>query len=146
MTTIDVSAQFGGRDAAEAVLPHFWALKSALKGTTLVGFPFRELAFILRVDGEINTYGQSGAGNVRFDKKGTYVSVDLGLTHEDLAGRGPAEVAAFVAGEIMSSVPLLRGLGDARLEGVDWVALETGLHTFSAAYKAQVGAGVTRQE
>jgi hypothetical protein len=146
VTTIDVSAQFGGRDAAKAVLPHFWALKSALKGAMLVGFPFRELAFILRVDGDVNTYGQSGAGNVQFDKKGAYVSVDLGLTHEDLAGRGPAEVATFVAGAIMSSVPLLRGLGDARLEAVDWGALETGLQAFSAAYKAQVGAGAARQE
>jgi hypothetical protein len=144
MTTIDVSAQFGGRDAAKAVLPHFWALKSALKGTTLVGFPFRELAFILRVDGEISSFGESGSGNVAFDSKGTYVSVDIGLTHEDLAGRGAAEVATFVAGAIVSSVTLLRGLGDPRLEGVDWGALETGLQAFSAAYKAQVGAGVTR--
>jgi hypothetical protein len=132
-TTIDVAAQFGGHDAAEAVLPHFWALKAALKRTTLVGCPFRQLTFILRVDGEVNSYGQSGAGNIKFAKKGTCVSVDIGVTHEDLAGRGTTELATFVAGAIMSSVSLLRGLGDARLKGVDWGALETALQAFSSA-------------
>ena len=56
MTTIDVSAQFGGPDAAEAVLPHFRALKAALKGKSFGGFPFPQLAFILRVDGAVEAY------------------------------------------------------------------------------------------
>lgn len=136
-TSIDVSAQFGGRDASQAVLPHFRALKSALKGKTFGGFPFPKLTFILRVDGEVNAYGQSGAGSIDFDKKGGYVSVDIGITREDQAGRGPADLSAFVAGAILSSVSLLRGLGDARLEGVDWEALESAVKAFSGAYKAQ---------
>jgi hypothetical protein len=144
MTTIDVAAQFGGRDAAQAVLPHFWALKAALKGTTVVGCPFWQLTFILRVDGEVSRFGQSGAGNVQVTRKGTSVSVDIGITHEDLAGRGAAEVATFVAGAIMSSVSLLRGLGDARLKGVDWGALETALQAFSAAYEAKLAQGDAR--
>ena len=111
ITTIDVAAEFGGRDAAQAVPPHFRHLKAALKSIRFPGFPFRELAFILRVDGEINAFRQSGAGNVQFDKVG--VSVDIGITREDRAGRGDSELAAFVAGAIMSSVGLLRGLGDA---------------------------------
>src|SRR5215471_2201008 len=116
-TTIDVSAQFGGPDAAQAVLPHFRALKAALKGKSVMGFPFRELAFILRVDGDVNTYGQSGPGNVVFDKKGGYVSVDIGITRADRAGRGVAEVAAFLAAAINSSATFLKDLGDARLTG-----------------------------
>jgi hypothetical protein len=141
ITTIDVSAQFGGRDASQAVLPHFRALKSALKGKSFGGFPFPKLAFILRVDGEVTAFGESGAGNIDFDKKREYLSVDIGFTREDHAGRGPAEVSAFVAGAIMSSVPLLRGLGDARLKGVDWGALEAALQAFSDAYKAQFASG-----
>ena len=141
MTTFDVSAQFGGPDAAQAVLPHFRALKSALKGKAFGGFPFPRLAFILRVDGKVSAYGQSGAGNIEFDKKGGYVSVDIGITRHDLGGGGPAEVSAFVAGAIISSVSLLRGLGDARLKGVDWGALEIALQSFSAAYKAELAQG-----
>lgn len=137
-TSIDASAQYGGRDAFQAVLPHFRALKSALKGKSFGGFPFPELAFILRVDGNVNAYGQSGAGNVDFDKKGRYVSVDIGITREEWAGRGLAELSDFIAGAITSSVSLLRGLGDVRVEGVDWEALEAALQAFAGAYKAQL--------
>lgn len=140
-TTLDVSAQFGGRDAAQALLPHFQALKSALKGKFFGGFPFRQLAFILRVDGEVNAYDQSGPGNIQFGKEGRYVSVDIGITRDDQAGRGPADLSAFVAGAIMSSVSLLRGLGDPRLESVDWGALEVALQEFSDAYKARFAPG-----
>jgi hypothetical protein len=136
--TIEVSAEFGGRDAHRAISPHFLALKSALKGKSFRGFPFPQLDFILRVDGEVSSYGLSGAGNVRFDRTG--VSVDIGITR-DLAGRGAAEISDFVAGAILSSVSLLRGLGKPRLKGVDWGALETVLQAFSDAYKVQIAQG-----
>jgi hypothetical protein len=140
-TTIDVSAQFGGRDASQAVLPHFRALKSALKGKSVGGFPFPKLAFILRVDGEVNVYGQSGAGGIEFDKKGQYVSVDIGITHEDRAGRTDTELSAFVAEAIISSRDLLMKQEDARLEGADWGALQIALQGFSAAYQAEFAQG-----
>lgn len=138
MTTFEVSAQFGGRDAAQAFLPHFRALKSAVKGVSCSGFPFPQLAFILRVDGEVNTYGQSGVGNVEIDKKGRYVSVDIVITSADIAGRSVSEVAAFVAGAIVSSAEFLRRQEIARLERSDWEALETSLRAFSGVYEAEV--------
>lgn len=137
-TTLDFSAQIGGRDAAKALLPHFRALKSAAKGRTLAGFPFRELAFILRVDGEVAAYGQSGPGNIRVARKGGYVSVDIGITRDDQAGLGSEDIADFVAGAIVSSVNLLRNLGDARLGTVDWEALTGCLQDFAHAYRAEV--------
>ncbi|MBF5042123.1 hypothetical protein FGE12_06930 [Aggregicoccus sp. 17bor-14] len=136
-TTLEVSAQFGGRDAAQAVLPHFRALKSALEGKSFEGFPFPQLAFILRVDGEISSFDFSGAGSIDFDKKRRYVSVHIGITREDWTERRPVEVSALVADAIMSSVDLLRGCGNARLRGVDWISLENALKAFSAAYRAQ---------
>lgn len=140
-TTFDVSAQFGGRDAAQALLPHFQALKSALKGKSFGGFPFPKLAFILRVDGEVNAYDQSGPGNIQFDKKGRYLSVDIGITREDQAGREPADVSSFVARAFMSSVSLLRGIDDSRLKAVDWGALEAALRDISHAYMATFAQG-----
>lgn len=137
MTTLDVSAQFGGRDAHQAVLPHFRALKSALKDKSFAGFPFPVLAFILRVGGEVNPYGESGAGNIDFDKKGKYASVDIGIPREQWTGRSPTELSSFVAKAILSSVDLLRDKGDKRLKEVDWDALQVVLQAFVDAYQAQ---------
>jgi len=83
MAIIDFSAQFGGRDAAAAVLPHFKKLKSAAKGIYLSDFPFPKLAFILRVDGDVNQYGASGIDNMDIDAKRKYLSFDIVITRQD---------------------------------------------------------------
>lgn len=80
---IDFSAQFGGQDAADAVLKHFKALKAAAKGIELSGFPYPKLAFILRVDGEVSQYGFSGTGEPDVDRDGEYLSIDIGITIQD---------------------------------------------------------------
>jgi hypothetical protein len=80
---IDFSAEFGGRDAASAVLPHFHTLKAAAKGIAVTHFPYPELAFILRVDGEISQYGFSGTGEPDVDRDGEYLSIDIGITIQD---------------------------------------------------------------
>src|SRR5215470_19398209 len=134
MASIDVSAQFGGRDAAKAILPHLRALKSAHKGMSFEGFHFSQVAFILRVDGEVSAYHLSGAGDVECDRSGRYVSVDIGLAREDWVGRGAAEVSAFVISAIMSSVDVLRRIDDPRLAVTDWTSLENALKAFTAAY------------
>ena len=76
-TSIGFSAQFGGRDAADAVLPHFHALKAAACSIQIDSFPFPKLAFILRVDGSVQRYGRSGVEHVKVDRKGAFVSVDI---------------------------------------------------------------------
>ena len=136
-TRIDVAAQFGGDDAAQLVLPHFRALKAALRGIAFDGFPIPELAFILRVDGSVSAYGLSGAGNVEFDRKGRYVSIDIGITNADLEGGGDAELAEFIAESIRSSPGLLKNLGDQKLRGVDWSAVAAALESFANAYRAK---------
>ena len=138
MTTIDVSAEIGGLDADQAIRPHFRALKSALKGRSFEGFALAELTFILRVDGEVSAFGLSGPGNIDFDKKGQWVSVDIGIPTGNWIARGVSEIAAFVAGAILASVALLREQGGRRLEGTDWSALETALQAFCAAYAAEL--------
>jgi hypothetical protein len=139
MTVIDVSAQIGGLDAEPVLLPHFFALKSALQGRSFEGFPLRELAFILRVDGEVSTYGLSGPGNIDFDKKGQWVSVDIGITSTAWVGRKGSEISDFVANAILASVDLLKE--QERLEPTDWGALETTLESLCVAYKAQFSSG-----
>ena len=82
-TTIDFSAQFGGQDAADAVLPHFKALKAAAKGIEFSGFPYPEPAYILRVDGQVSQFGFSGTGEPDVDRDGEYLSIDIGVTIQD---------------------------------------------------------------
>ena len=81
--SIDFSAEFGGKDVAAAVPPHFRALKKASRELVMAEFPFAKLAFILRVDGEVNQYELSGAGHLEVDPNGGYLSVDIGIQRED---------------------------------------------------------------
>ena len=101
-TTIDFSAQFGGRDAATALLPHFQALKSVAKDITVDDFPYPQLAFILRVDGEVNQYGLSGTGEPDVDKDEMYLSVDIGITKEDRD-----DIPSLISSSILDSLPVI---------------------------------------
>jgi len=101
-STIGFSAQFGGQDAADAVLPHFFALKAVAKGIGFDSFPYTKLAFILRVDGEVHEYGFSGAGEPDIDRDGECLSIDIGITLED---RG--DIPSTIKSSIMNSLPII---------------------------------------
>ena len=134
--SIDFSAQFGGRDAAAAVLPHFKLLKKAAHETSLTDFPFPKLAFILRVDGEINTYGFRGAANIDIDKKGGYVSVDIGIAVEDRQ-----RIQHVITEAIRSSVSLLTVHPDERLRHLDNDSLSNVLQTLCENYARHLSGG-----
>jgi hypothetical protein len=104
---IDVSAQFGGRDAAQAVLPHFRALKKAAKGVAIPDFPSRKLAFILRVDGEVRQYGDSGPCNIDVDKNLEYVSMDIVVAIADREKLGGGLDSNPIVSGVLGGVPIL---------------------------------------
>ena len=132
---IDVSAQFGGRDAAQAVLPHFKALKEAAKGAAIPDFVARSLTFILRVDGEVSTYGESGPCNIDVDKNLEYVSVDLVVTTADRVKLGGGLDSNPVVAGVLGSVPLLAQ----RLQlPDDGASLRRSLLEFSTRYLAAI--------
>ena len=135
MTSIEVSAQFGGGDAAAALLPHFDALKAAAQGISFEGFPFPKLSFILRVDGQARTFGQSGPGRIDIDPNSEYISIDIGIPKADWSEPG-SQIATFIAAAIAASTQLLKELADARLDGVEWLKLEAGVGAFADAYRA----------
>jgi hypothetical protein len=134
--SIDFSADFGGRDAAAAVLPHFKSLKKAAREATLVDFPFPKLAFILRVDGEVNRYGFRGAANIDIDKKGSYVSVDIGVGVDDRN-----RVQQVITEAIQRSVSLLNGHPDERLRHVDGESLSSILRILCESYARHLSDG-----
>lgn len=134
--TIEFSAQVGGRDAATAALPHFKALKSAASNFLIEEFPFKSLAFILRVDGEVNSYDLSGPCHLDFDA-GNYVSIDLGVKREDYENCSDC-LSSSISKALQSSVQFLRRSDDARLTGIDYDSLEQTVKRPIEAYEETV--------
>lgn len=130
---IDFSAEFGGRDAATAVLPHFRALKAASRELFLDGFPFETLAFILRVDGEVNRYQLSGAGNLEIDKDGEYLSVDIGISSNDRD-----RIPDVISLAILSSVEKIKALKGTVFSDVDLTLLRACLLDLISRYKNEL--------
>jgi hypothetical protein len=128
--SIDFSAQFGGRDAAAAVLGHFKALKAAAKGICIEKFPLPKLAFILRVDGEVNEYNLSGPGNPEVGSDGSYLSIDLGISRmdrDDLRNR--------IATAILDSIPLIQAvLENRKITDFDPIPLKNSLGELCKRY------------
>lgn len=140
MPIFEFSAEFGGDDAADALLPHFRALKKAARETSLPAFPFPELSFILRVDGTVHAYGPSGLDHLDVDRKGKYVSVDISVTIADRDRLGGAGAPNAIVDGIINSVHVLKGSPHARLKGVDYAALNAALRALCDCYQRHVDA------
>jgi hypothetical protein len=132
-SVIDFSAQYGGRDAAAAVMPHFKALKAASRHLHLEGFPFPKLAYILRVDGEISQYQHSEAGNIEIDSDKEYLSVDIGIEREDRD-----RIVNVICESILSSVELIEELAHHKTWEVDSNSLKMCLLDLIARYKNEL--------
>lgn len=137
-TTIDFSAEFGGRDAADAVLPHFKALKAASRGLHFEGFPFPQLAFILRVDGKVNEYGFSGVGELEIDKDGEYLAVDIGVRIADRS-----HVADVVTSAILASSESITNSNRAQSWDIDIQSLHSCLLDLCARYRDELDVQLT---
>jgi hypothetical protein len=102
ISSIDFSAQFGGLDAENHVLPHFKALKKACKSIEIVNFPFRNLTFILRVDGKIRSFNFSGLEKIKTASSKEYISIDLGIMRKDYG-----QIEKVISESVLSSTNLL---------------------------------------
>ena len=132
IAVIDFSAQFGGREAAAALLPHFKALKAVASGLVIENFPFKKIAFILRVDGEVNSYNLSGPGNLDFDQD-NYVSVDLGIKRDEYESCAIGAMQSIIK-SLRLSIEFLKNSNDARLEEIDFRSLEDVLSQLIKSY------------
>jgi hypothetical protein len=129
-SSIDFSAEFGGRDAAAAVLPHFKLLKAAANGLSFQGFPFPELAYILRVDGSVNAYAISASGNLEIDADREYLSLDIGIRRDQWD-----RAAEVISKDILASPEKIRLSSEARNEPIDFESLELALTELVSRYR-----------
>ncbi len=137
LSVVDFSAQFGGEDAAAAVLPHFKALKAAARELRFEGFPFAELAFILRVDGEVHCFGFSGVDNLEVDKDGEYLSVDIGINHDDRD-----RIPDIISNAIIASIELIKAKECVSPWHVDFTAMQRCLSELTVCYRERIKDGV----
>lgn len=136
--TVHFSGQFGGKDAAAVILPHFWALKAASEGLRIDGFPFPELSYILRVDGEFGQYNLSGADKPKIEGKGACLSVDIGITRDDRN-----RIPEVICDAIRSSVELIKNKKRKRTERLelDSDSLEKCISDLIAGYQQALLSG-----
>lgn len=132
-STIDFSAQFGGRDAAKIVLPHFKALKSAASSVSIGELGFKELSFVLRVDGEVNQYGLSGACNVEIGEDADHLSVDVGITNSDRT-----QLKEVISNAILASPAKIRATKVVAIARLDFESLHDVLYELCRHYAANL--------
>jgi hypothetical protein len=141
-TELVFSADFGGRDAAAAVLPFFHAIKQACLQTAIHDFPFPRLAFVLRVDGDVHTFGPPTVGNLEVNKPEGYLSVDIVIRRDDREN-----LVDVLESSLLQSVETIdtalqnngNACGDRRL----WTtALETFVQELRRIHVATSGRGV----
>lgn len=135
---VGFSAQFGGCDAQDAVLPHLLALKRAAVGVSVAGFPAADLSFILRVDGEIQLYGPSGAEHIRVGRNREYISVDIGVSLADRARLNARSKPNPISETLLASVDLLRNSNRKRLTEIDFEALLIAVQTLCRRYEGEI--------
>lgn len=97
LPAIGCSADFGGDDAASALLPHFRAFKVAFadSGEALPS-GIERAAFILRVGGSVRDFPFEGCENVDLNRKKKYISIDVGVPIKRWQGRSDVEIAAYL--------------------------------------------------
>lgn len=134
MAIITFSAQMGCKQSSEEALPYFWGLKEAAKEIDISGFPFPELAYILRVDGNIWAFGVSGPNNFKLDRKGQYLSIDLGVTIDDRK-----RLPTVLAESLLVSIDALHAFEFKRKRAwhIDYEELKLAIHTLVRNFQAE---------
>lgn len=96
---ISVSAQFGGGPGSTLVKPHFFELKKALRsaGREIPCEVIREIAFILRVDGDIVQFNFEGCERIELNRRKKYISIDVGVPVARWKDRSDLEIAEYLA-------------------------------------------------
>ena len=134
-SVVDFSAEFGGKDAADVILPHFRVLKSLCRELQLEGFPLSKLAFILRVDGEVQKYAPMVDGNIQVNKKSGYVSIDIEISIEDRE-----RIVDAISEAIISSIGKLEENKKTMSMGIDFDLLRKSLLLLIGRYKMSCNA------
>lgn len=133
---IEVPAQYGGTDGAGVVRPYVMTLRALAQHRTVVNVPFEKLAIVFRVDGAINTFGFSGAKHAKLDRRGIYLSVDIGVSRADMERFASGGMKQFLVDSVVSSTKLFRKIPGSRLTELHIAAIDAQLRAMCFEYEA----------
>ena len=131
--TISRGVQYGGR-STEEFHRHTWGLKLAAEGLYLEEFPVKELAFLLRVDGEFVQWEFSGPAHVAVGRNDNYISLDLGFTLEDQKRLVEYGDQTIMTDAVLGSVELLKKSRRKVVRAINFNDLEETLNVLVERY------------
>lgn len=96
---LSVSAQFGGGLGSTVLKPHFFGLKKGFRGAgdLIPCDSIRQVAFILRVDGDIVQFNFEGCERIDLNLRKKYISIDVGVPMACWKDRSDVEIAQYLA-------------------------------------------------
>ena len=136
---ITFSGEFGGPDAGTLGRSRWLGLKAAAHDVDLRSFPFSELAFILRIDGKVHSFGSRGVDNLLISRSKEYLSVDIVIPLEDHERIDDAIVDAMKA-----TPEFLRTHSKCKRMDIDYAELEITINSICEAFRTKMkteGAG-----
>ena len=133
---VEVSGQFGGREAGKDVVPHFLALKRAEKEAGTFEFPLPKFCVVIRADGEIQSFDPRIDGEVELPRSRAYVSVDIHLSRSDIQTLRSGGRPNAIATKLRRSVRWLAESEAAAGLDFDQAALQGVVEKWAQAYEA----------
>ena len=113
---ISLGADVGGRGAHNATNAHILALRQLLqvrcKGD--YGTSVKEVALVLRIDGDVQSWQKSGADNFGFQKRTRLATADIYVPISEWYGHDGGYIRKFLAVEVKNAISSISNMLEQR--------------------------------
>lgn len=103
---ITLGADVGGKDANAATCEHVLELRELLNQECLGPYSntIKEFAIVLRIDGSVQSWGQSGINNIVLQKKRGYITADIFMPKEVWSAGNVRYLRKFLGDKVKSAI------------------------------------------
>lgn len=119
---VTLGADVGGEDADAATDQHVRTLRQLLKQECRgrYGSTFDEFAFVLRIDGAVQSWRKSGVDHVRLQRKAKYATADIFVPSEVWNGPGRSgRLRRFLATQIVLAAEQIASRAEKAGDSID---------------------------
>ena len=101
-----LGADVGGKDAFTVTNPHILDFRRILKEICSGEYSdtIKEFALVLRFDGEVQTWGESGVKHVSLSKKNSFVTADVFMPRNVWEGGNSTKIRTFLAEQVRRAI------------------------------------------
>lgn len=106
---VTLGADVGGKDAFDATNQHVLVLRNLLRQECLA-VPregINEIALVLRIDGSVQAWGESGVGKVSFQKKRAFVTADIFVSIDVWSTGDASNIRRFLVEQVLCAIQLI---------------------------------------